>query len=181
MSKKDKELRQIMQYRCDGMEYALKEIKEKGIESFEKDLAMRRLTHIPMNLSVEWVNGIMRDVFSRINNSYIVMIYKTLSEIFGFGKDRLHLFRDEFNKNVDGIATVDNYGLMYYKFQDYAEIFNSKRYDMNIDMDVLMKVDALNEESLQSGKVLREVKNLLEEHGFEDAVNFLKEYMGDAL
>ena len=181
MAKKDKELRQIMQYRHDGMEYALKIVKSKGVDALEKDLLYRKMTFVPLELDAEWINGLMRDVFSRINNSYIVMTYKTLAEVFGFGKNRLHIFKDEFNKNVDGIATVDNYGLMYYKFSDYGRIFNSERYDMEINMDELIKVDTLNEENLGSGKVLNEVKNLLEEHGFDSAVEFLKEYMTDAL
>lgn len=87
MAKRDRELRQIMQYRHDGMEYALKIVEEKGIEALRKDLKFRKMTFMPLELSTEWINGLMQDIYRKIVNCYSVSVYKVLIEMFGFGKN----------------------------------------------------------------------------------------------
>lgn len=177
MAKKDKELKAIMQYRFDGMDYALRIVKSKGVDALEKDLEFRKMTFTPLELSIDWVNDILHDVFTRIYNSYGVAVFKVLNETFGFGKERLHRFQKDFNATLNDIATTDNYGEMLYTFSDYAKIYN-KKYDMDIDMDKLETVEALNYENSNSGVNMRAVEELLSEHGFKDAADFLIEFMG---
>lgn len=178
MAKKDRELRQIMQYRFDGMAYALKIAEEKGIESLRKDLEFRKMTFIPLELSVEWINGLMHDIYTKIINCYGVASYKTLIERFGFGKKRLHIFKDGFEENVKDFSTVDGYGFMLYTFEDCAKEYNSK-YEMGIDMEAIEEGDANNQRALNANSVdINYVIETLEQYEQFEAAQILGEIIG---
>ena len=177
MAKRDKELRQIMQYRADGMEYALRIVKEKGVDALENDLRIRRITFIPLELSVEWINGIMHDIYSKIINCYNVAVYDTLHELFGFGKNRLHEFDDGFNERVNVLSTIDGYGMMLLTFEDLAKHYNEK-YEMGIDMEAIKSGDRNNQNALGAGKVdINYVIEMLQRYEYWDAAQFLDETM----
>lgn len=129
-----------------------------------------------MEVSNDVANEIMEDVFTKIYNSYGVAVYKVLNEVFGFGKERLNRFTDAFNEVVKDIATTDYYGEMLYTFRDYAEEFN-RRYDLGIDLDKIEEVDAINKKSYGSGADMSAVQNILNEYGYHDAADFLKNLM----
>lgn len=166
-----------MQDRVSGMIYALAYIKKHGLDAFEKELDFRGGTYMPMEISTEKCNEIMEGIFTKIYNAYNVAVYKVLHDVFGFGKDRLHRFTEEFNEVVKDIATTDHYGEMLYTFSDYAREFNEK-YDLGIDMDKVEEVDALNKRNFCEGPNIHEIELLLHEHGFVDAAKFLVEYLG---
>lgn len=166
-----------MQDRVSGMIYALAYIKKHGLDAFEKELDFRGITYLQMEISTEKCNEIMEGVFTKIYNAYNVAVYKVLHDAFGFGKDRLHRFTEEFNEVVKDIATTDHYGEMLYTFSDYAREFNEK-YDLGIDMDKVEEVDALNKRNFCEGPNIHEIELLLHEHGFVDAAKFLVEYLG---
>lgn len=166
-----------MEDRVSGMVYATSRIKEHGLDTFEKELEYRGATYLPMEISIEKCNEIMEGVFTKIYNAYNVAVYKVLHDVFGFGKDRLHRFTDEFNEVVKDIATTDHYGEMLYTFSDYAREFNEK-YDLGIDMDKVEEVDALSKRSFCKGPDIHAIELLLHEHGFDDAAKFLIEYLG---
>lgn len=162
--------------RVAGMIYALDVVKSKGIETLEKDISFRKITYMPLEVSNETVNEIMEDVFTKIYNSYGVAVYKVLNEVFGFGGARLKRFTEEFNLVVKDIATTDNYGEMLYTFGDYAKEFNEK-YGLDIDLDKIEEVDALNKRSYGQGVNMTEVQITLHQYGYHDAANFLAELM----
>ena len=177
MAKVDnRKLREIHQYRADGMIYALAIVKTKGIEELEREVNFRKLTYMPIELNLEWTNNLMQDIFNKIYNSMNVVTFKVLNEVFGFGKERLHRFEEEFDKITSDLATVDCYGERLYTFEDYAKLYNEK-YDMQLNLDKVRLVDAVNESSINRGADMESVEKLLEEHGFKDAADFLKDYM----
>lgn len=179
MAKRDRELRQIMQYRHDGMEYALKIVEEKGIEALRKDLKFRKMTFMPLELSTEWINGLMRDIYKKIVNCYSVSAYKVLIEMFGFGKKRLHIFKDGFEETTGDLSTVDVYGFMLYTFEDLAKEYNAK-YDMGIDMDAITEGDRNNQNALNAGQneTINYVIDILQRHGHFEAAQLLEETIG---
>ena len=177
MTKRDKELRQIMQYRADGMEYALRIVKQKGVDALENDLRIRRLTFIPLELSVEWINGLIYDVYTKIISCYNTSVYKTLHDSFGFGKTRLHQFDKEHNETIKDLSTIDGYGEMLYTFTDVAKEYNEK-YDMGIDIEATEKGDRNNQNALGAGKVdINYVIEMLQRYEYWDAAQFLEETM----
>ena len=178
MAKKDKELRQIMQYRFDGMAYALKIAEEKGIDALRKDLEFRKMTFIPLELSVEWINGLMFDIYRKILNCYSICSYKTLIELFSFGKKRLHIFKDGFEENVKDFSTVDGYGYMLHTFEDYGKEYNEK-YEMEIDLEAVADGDTNNQNALGAGKTdINYVIETLRQEGYFESANFLEMTIG---
>ena len=177
MAKQDKRLREIMQYRADGMVYALGVVEKDGIEALRKDIQQRRLTFLPLELSVEWINGIMHDIYTKIINCYNVTVYDTLHELFGFGKKRLHVFDEGFNERVSILSTIDGYGEMLLTFEEMAKHYNDK-YEMNVDMDAVRAGDQNNQSALGAGKVdLAYIVEICELKGFDDAAKYFKGIM----
>lgn len=167
-----------MQDRISGMIYARDIAKTKGIEELEKDIKMRGMTYLQLEIKKETVDKIITSIATRMFNSYIVAVYKVLNEHFGFGKDRLHRFKKEFDEVCKDISTVDCYGDLLYTFGDYANIYNEK-YDLNIDLDKVDEVDCMNRRSYGTvGVDVHSIEILLHENGFDDASKFLRSYMG---
>ena len=178
MAKQDKRLKEIMQYRADGMVYALGVVEKHGVEALRKDIQSRRLTFLPLELSVEWINGIMHDIYSKIISCYNVTVYDTLHELFGFGKKRLHKFDEGFNERVSILSTIDGYGSMLLTFEDMAKHYNDK-YEMNVDMDAVRSGDQHNQNALGAGKVdMAHVIDILRRYDYWDAAEFLENTLG---
>lgn len=158
------------------MVYAYDYAESHGLEALKKELQFRRATYLQMEISTEKCNEIMEDVFTRIYNAYNVAVYKVLHDKYGFAEKRLKEFTDTFNGVVSDIATTDCYGEMLYTFEDYAKEFNEK-YGMNLNMDKIEEVDALNRRSFGQKADVHAIEILLHEHGFGDAAEFLREYL----
>lgn len=165
-----------MEDRVSGMVYAYDYAESHGLEALKKELQFRRATYLQMEISTEKCNEIMEDVFTRIYNAYNVAVYKVLHDKYGFAEKRLKEFTDAFNGVVSDIATTDCYGEMLYTFEDYAKEFNEK-YGMNLNMDKIEEVDALNRRSFGQKADVHAIEILLHEHGFGDAAEFLREYL----
>lgn len=177
MAKQDKRLREIMQYRADGMVYALGVVEKDGIEALRRDIQQRRLTFLPLELSVEWINGIMHDIYSKIISCYNVTVYDTLHELFGFGKKRLHVFDEGFNERVSILSTIDGYGSMLLTFEELAKHYNEK-YEMGIDMEAVKSGDENNQNALGAGKVdINHVIDILKRYDHWDAAELLEKTM----
>lgn len=174
MAKNDKRLREIMQYRADGMVYALGVVEKHGVEALRKDIQSRRLTFLPLELSVEWINDVMYGIYQKIISCYNVAVYDTLHELFGFGKKRLHVFDDGFNERVSILSTIDGYGSMLLTFEELAEHYNEK-YEMGVDMDAARSGDENNQRALGAGKVdMNHVIDILQRYEHWDAAELLK-------
>ena len=178
MAKNDKKLREIMQYRADGMVYALGVVEKHGVEALRKDIQSRRLTFLPLELSVEWINDIMHGIYSKIISCYNVAVYDTLHELFGFGKKRLHIFDDGFNERVSILSTIDGYGIMLLTFEELAKHYNEK-YEMGVDMDAVRDGDENNQRALGAGKVdISYVAETLRRHEYFEAAQLLEDITG---
>ena len=95
------------QARRDGMAYALRIAKEKGIDALEEDLKMRNATNIPVGLTKkvidEWCNGMKAQTIDSIG----ILAMVTLRDGFGFGTKRLNKFRDIFNNKTECLMNPD--------------------------------------------------------------------------
>lgn len=95
------------QARREGMAYALRIAKEKGIDALEEDLKMRNATNIPVGLTKkvidEWCNGMKAQTIDSIG----ILAMVTLRDGFGFGTKRLNRFRDIFNNKTECLMNPD--------------------------------------------------------------------------
>lgn len=165
-----------MEDRVSGMAYAYDYAVKHGLGALKKELQFRQATYLQMEVDTERCNQIMEDVFTKIYNAYNVAVYKVLHDKYGFAEKRLKEFTDAFNTVVSDIATTDCYGEMLYTFEDYAREFNEK-YNMDLNMDKIEEVDALNKRSFGQKADVHAIEILLHDHGFDEAAEFLADYL----
>ena len=86
--------------RREGMAYAYKIAKEKGIEALEEDLRMRNIYNIPIRVTKDD----LKKVDERLTSFILLECLVTLRDYFGFGRQRALKFKDCFEKKCQLIA-----------------------------------------------------------------------------
>lgn len=93
------------QARREGMAYAFKIAKERGIDGLEKELRLRNITKLPVAIKEkdveEWCDGMKNQTVDSVG------ILAMVSLRDGFGKKRLLEFREIFNNKTDCITNPD--------------------------------------------------------------------------
>ena len=83
-----------MQARTEGMAYALRIAKEKGIEELEKEIKFRNLTGISLNVSRKDLNTASERIKSMTLDTFTILTVAVLHDEFGFGETRCQRFLD---------------------------------------------------------------------------------------
>lgn len=109
MSSRNKE----MQARTEGMAYAMRIAKEKGIEELEKEIKFRNLTGISLNLSRKDLNTASEKIKEMTMDTFTILTVAVLHDEFGFGERRCQRFIDRMNQKaecmIDDFCTWDDY------------------------------------------------------------------------
>lgn len=92
------------QARLQGMSYALKIAKEKGIDGLENDLKMRNIVGLPIPVSRKALNECVTNIKNNVVDTFIVLLAATLHDEFGFGEKRVQRALDRFNFKAECIA-----------------------------------------------------------------------------
>lgn len=87
--------------RREGMSYALKIAKEKGIDELEKDLKKRMAFDIPVRLSAKTLEEFSERVKNNVVDTFVILTAVTLHDEFGFGQKRVQQFIDRFTFKAD--------------------------------------------------------------------------------
>lgn len=93
--------------RRDGMAYALRIAKEKGIEGLEEEIKYRNITEIPIAIKRDKLNECIENIKLNTIDTILVLSAVTLRDEFGFGKERLARFIGRFNLKTD--CLVEDY------------------------------------------------------------------------
>lgn len=93
--------------RRDGMAYALRIAKEKGIEGLEEEIKYRNITEIPIAIKRDKLNECIENIKLNTIDTILVLSAVTLRDEFGFGKARLTRFIERFNLKTD--CLVEDY------------------------------------------------------------------------
>ena len=93
--------------RRDGMLYALKIAKEKGIEGLEEEIKYRNITEIPIALPRAKIDECIENIKLNTIDTMLILSAVTLRDEFGFGKERLARFIERFNLKTD--CLVEDY------------------------------------------------------------------------
>lgn len=95
------------QARREGMAYAFKIAKERGIDGLEKELRLRNITKLPVAIKEkdveEWCDGMKNQTVDSVG----ILAMVSLKDRFGFGKKRLLEFREIFNNKIECIMNPD--------------------------------------------------------------------------
>lgn len=93
--------------RREGMAYALKIAKEKGIEALEEECRFRGATRIPLSVSRSACDEVIRRIKMNTLDTVTILSAMTLHDEFGFGKERIKRFTERFNLKAECI--MDDY------------------------------------------------------------------------
>lgn len=100
------------QWRREGMAYALKVAREKGIEGLEAEIKYRNISLVPIAVSKEKMDECVNNIKMNTIDTMLILSASTLRDEFGFGKERIARFVERFNLKaeclVDGFCTWDD-------------------------------------------------------------------------
>lgn len=82
MSKVD----QYMQGRTEGMEFALRLVKDKGIEELEKEIKFRQRTGISLDVTRQELNAASAKIKDMVLDTYTILSIACLSDLWGGAK-----------------------------------------------------------------------------------------------
>lgn len=161
--------------RMQGMIYALNKAKTEGVEALERDIRKRNITKIVMNVPEKEMDRIFAELGENVRHTVSTLVFMTLYDEFGFGKVRLHRFKEHLNKLFNDIFDLDYMGEHYIRLEDFAIEMNEK-YDMGLDLRRIIVCQELSDKDnpkYRMCKVDRVIKEL-REAGYKDAAGFLE-------
>ena len=92
------------QARLQGMSYALRVAKEKGIDGLEEELKRRQAYNIPIRISNKELQAFTDNAKNMMLDTILILTSVTLHDEFGFGHDRLNRFKERFNFKAECIG-----------------------------------------------------------------------------
>ena len=95
------------QARREGMAYALKIAKEKGIEWLEEEIRFRNIIKAPIAISRAKVDDMLVSIKMNVIDTVTILSAMTLRDEFDFGKQRIQRFVERFNLKAECI--MDDY------------------------------------------------------------------------
>lgn len=84
------------QARREGMAYALKIAKEKGVDGLEEELKFRNCTRLPIGVKRSACDEAIGKIKDSTCDTFIALTVSALNDEFGFGEKRLQRFIDRF-------------------------------------------------------------------------------------
>jgi hypothetical protein len=99
--------------RLDGMAYALKRIKDEGVEAFERELKMRGRHDPAIPVSPQDLLDGSERIKNMTLDTVLTLAVAVLHDEFDFGHKRIKRFCDRYNKKIgclaDGLVSWDDY------------------------------------------------------------------------
>lgn len=93
--------------RREGMAYALKIAKEKGIDGLAEECRFRGATQVPIAVSRATCEEVINKIKMNMIDTITILTAVTLHDEFGFGKKRIEQFTKRFNLKAE--CLMDNY------------------------------------------------------------------------
>ena len=171
MAKRDKEYEGRMQ----GMLYAATLVKEHDLEYLEKEIKRRGVLKTPLSYTEKQVDEFWNQLSANLYATMTCVTGMVLHDSFGFGKQRLHKFREEFQKATNASLDLDWLGGHYTTLEDYAVYLNEK-YDMGLDVARIAVCQESHDEKEERYRManLDRILTELKGNGFEDVAQFLE-------
>lgn len=163
------------EWRMQGMLYALKIVKEQGIEALEKEIRMRGFWRMPLKMSRQEHDNFVLYVTQNVYHTMLTVIGMVLHDELGFRKKRLLRFKDKFDKLTMTAFDFDYAGQHYVTLEDYAVYLNEKA-NLGIDVARVAVCQEMSSEEKER-KNMADVNGLiiaLRGNGFEDAAEWLE-------
>ncbi len=163
------------QWRMEGILHAREVVKKDGLEGLDKEIKMRGFLQAPLVYSKGQIDGWWDELSTNLYATMTTVAGMVLREHFGFGKQRLLKFRNEFQNMTKSALDLDYLGSHYVTLEDYANELN-EQFDMGIDVSRVRNCQGSYDDTdakyrtVKLDKVLEELRA----GGFEDAAQFLE-------
>ena len=108
------------QWRREGMSYALKIAKEKGIDGLEEELKIRNATQLPLKVSVKAMEECINNIKNQTVDTVVVLMAATLHDEFGFGEKRVQRAINRFDLKAECLSEG------YCTWQDQIDIIKEE-------------------------------------------------------
>ena len=99
--------------RREGIAYACRLAKEKGLSALEKDMKDRGITDCPVGVSKADMDAFVGNVKANVLDTVMILAACTLQDDFGYGRKRIERFIKGFEGRADeivgGYATWDDF------------------------------------------------------------------------
>lgn len=89
------------QARREGMSYALRVAKEKGIDGLEEELKFRNISEFPIALPRKAIDECIGNVKAMTVDTIRILVVSTLHDEFYFGAKRCQRFMDRFDYKAE--------------------------------------------------------------------------------
>lgn len=110
----------MQDYRTDGMEYALRIVREKGVEELAREVKLRRGTGISLRMTQEEVDEAALEIKQRCLQTMTAVSILTLHDEFEFGRKRIDRFLKRFRTKAE--VLLEHYAT----WDDYAQIIKDE-------------------------------------------------------
>lgn len=120
--------------RREGMAFALKIAKEKGIEALEDECKFRNATRIPIAVSRKASDECINKIKMNTIDTVTILSAVTLHDEFGFGKERIARFIKRFNLKAE--CLMEDYTTWDEQIQILAEECGLEMHIRKNDKDV---------------------------------------------
>lgn len=118
-------MREYERGREDGLDLALRIVRQGGLEALEKECRFRNITGIHTSLAVKDLDKASEKIKEVIADCYVILSLAVLHDEFGFGEKRCQRFRTGLDRAADYI----NDGLA-----EWVDYVNSIKEEMGIEL-----------------------------------------------
>lgn len=108
------------QARREGMSYALRVSREKGIDGLEEELKFRQAYDVPLKISQTELEHFAETIKQTIMDTVLLMSSYVLRDNFGFETKRMNRFIRKFNEYTESLVGG------YVKWKDIAEAMTAE-------------------------------------------------------
>ena len=165
--------------RMQGMLYAYNLAKKNGLDALEKDIKMRGITRLPIQISTEKAAEMIEELSENLYATFLTMTLMSLDEAYGFKKKRMMRFKEAFDKMTHDTYDMDWLGKHYVSMSDYLE-YLEKECGITLNNEVaerVAKCQRVSDERNPDYKMvhLNRLVAEMSENGHEDAATWLLE------
>lgn len=127
-------LKKEEQMRREGMAYALRVAKERGVDGLEKELERRNATEVPIRISTSQLKEFSQLVKHNVIFYMGVLTRGVLADKFDFDADQLKIFDENLNFRAD--CLTEDYTTWKDQIDTLNEDFNLGIKDEGIDTTI---------------------------------------------
>lgn len=167
----------IIRTRNEGAKYYDQLIREHGLEAARKMLNSRITSRVSIAIPQKEFMESAKNLDEAMSNVYLVTVYTTLHDAFGFGETRLKRFKDAFDLLMATCYAQDELGAEYITLTSCAEDME-KLYGMGIQIDKVTDRERLIKDDEKIAK-LSGILGFLRHKGYTKAADAVWEEVNE--